>query len=111
MKYCSSEWLFRPDSVFGVYDIKSCNHFAYDANGNILSMTQKGLKINTSSVIDSLLYSYAANSNQLLYVTDKTNDTTAHLGDFTEINNNTCLSWVVRLRSSIFLKGRKLFVF
>ncbi len=89
MKYCSSEWLFRAHSVFCLYDIKGCNHFTYDANGNILAMTQKGLKINTSPVIDSLLYGYAANSNQLLYVTDKANDTTAHLGDFTEINNNT----------------------
>jgi RHS repeat-associated protein len=68
------------------YSVRNLN---YDANGNIISMTQKGLKINSSPIIDSLIYGYAANSNQLLYVTDKANDTSAHLGDFTEINNNT----------------------
>ncbi|MDE3185707.1 MAG: RHS repeat protein, partial [Bacteroidota bacterium] len=68
------------------YSVRNLN---YDANGNILSMTQKGLKLTSSPIIDSLAYGYATNSNQLLYVTDKANDTTAHLGDFTEINNNT----------------------
>ena len=48
-----------------------------------------GLKLNTSALIDSLVYSYNSNSNKLNYVTDKVNDTSAHLGDFTEINNTT----------------------
>ncbi|MGN6196292.1 MAG: RHS repeat-associated core domain-containing protein [Ginsengibacter sp.] len=58
-------------------------------NGNILTMNQMGVKLNSPVVTDSLIYGYNANSNQLNYVTDKANDTTAHLGDFTEINNNT----------------------
>jgi len=60
----------------------------YDANGNIFSMKQMGLKLNASSLIDDLVYGYTANSNKLSYVTDAANDTSAHLGDFTEINNN-----------------------
>lgn len=47
------------------------------------------MKLSTSLIIDSLIYGYNVNTNQLNYVNDKSNDTTAHLGDFTEINNNT----------------------
>ena len=52
-------------------------------------MTQKGLKISSSSVIDSLIYGYNTNTNKLQYVTDKANDTTTKLGDFKEYVNNT----------------------
>lgn len=62
---------------------------AYDANGNILTMTQKGVKISSSSVIDSLVYGYNAGGNRLNYVTDLANDTSSRLGDFKEYNNNT----------------------
>jgi len=55
---------------------------AYDANGNILSMQQKGFKINSSPVIDQLSYSYANNTNQLQQVTDGVNDKLSVLGDF-----------------------------
>ncbi|HMH20213.1 MAG TPA: DUF6443 domain-containing protein [Puia sp.] len=67
----------------------SVRNLTYDYNGNIQSMSQKGVKLNASVLVDSLLYGYNSNSNQLNYVTDKQNDTTAHLGDFTEKNNNT----------------------
>ena len=67
----------------------SVHSISYDQNGNILTMNQMGLKLNTSSLIDSLVYNYNINSNKLNYVTDKKNDTSAHLGDFTEMNNNT----------------------
>ena len=67
----------------------SVSHVTYDANGNIGTLTQKGLKLNSIVTIDSLLYGYNTNSNQLSFVTDYKNDTSAHLGDFTEINNNT----------------------
>jgi RHS repeat-associated protein len=66
----------------------SVSNLTYDANGNILSMVQKGLKLNTSSIIDSLVYGYNTNSNQLQYVTDKANDANSRLGDFKEVNNN-----------------------
>lgn len=67
----------------------SLRSMGYDNNGNITKMNQMGVKLSTSSLIDSLLYSYNTTSNKLNYVTDRVNDTTAHLGDFTEINNNT----------------------
>lgn len=68
------------------YSVKDMN---YDANGNILSITQKGFKLTGSSVIDSLQYGYNAASNKLDYVTDMTNDVNGRLGDFKETTNNT----------------------
>ena len=67
----------------------------YDANGNILSMNQKGWKISGSETIDSLLYTYITGSNKLLNVLDRKNDTATRLGDFrsskvymTSLSNN-----------------------
>jgi RHS repeat-associated protein len=54
----------------------------YDANGNILNMNQRGWKIGGSQTIDSLLYTYISNSNRLLNVLDRKNDTATKLGDF-----------------------------
>ena len=54
---------------------------AYDANGNIKSMWQKGLALNESIIIDDLVYYYAANSNKLIRVTDLS-FTNNKLGDF-----------------------------
>jgi len=60
---------------------------AYDENGNILSMRQRGLLTNASQVIDKLAYTYAATNpaNQLQSVSDSVtiND---HLGDFYDGN-------------------------
>ena len=63
---------------------------AYDANGNILGMTQKGLKLNTSPVIDKMLYQYLPNSNKLLSVTEDGTIGSADnkLGDFTDKNTS-----------------------
>lgn len=63
---------------------------AYDANGNILAMTQKGLKGTTSAVIDQLTYNYAQSqvSNKLLGVIDAANDPTSTLGDFKEVSGS-----------------------
>lgn len=55
---------------------------AYDANGNIKKMQQWGLKINASSQIDNLDYTYDANSNKLKNVRDVLNDPSSKLGDF-----------------------------
>ncbi|WP_315821516.1 hypothetical protein [Paraflavitalea speifideaquila] len=53
----------------------------YDANGNILSMKQRGLKLGNSATIDSLNYQYLANSNQLQKVADGIADLSP-MGDF-----------------------------
>ena len=60
----------------------SVNNLTYDANGNIMSMRQYGLKGSSSSPIDELAYSYEGNSNKLLKVTDTASDPNTTLGDF-----------------------------
>jgi RHS repeat-associated protein len=61
----------------------SVSGLSYDANGNILSMIQKGFKIgNATGVIDSLTYTYMPGSNKLVQVHDEFNDTATALGDF-----------------------------
>ncbi|PZR23863.1 MAG: hypothetical protein DI535_23135 [Citrobacter freundii] len=55
---------------------------SYDANGNILTMNQRGLKNGSSQAIDSLLYTYLSQSNKLKNVLDRVNDTASKLGDF-----------------------------
>ncbi len=68
----------------------SLDSMSYDANGNILFMQQKGLKINASPVIDKMTYSYVAAgvSNKLTAVTEDASigSTDNHLGDFTDLN-------------------------
>jgi RHS repeat-associated protein len=59
----------------------------YDVNGNILKMVQKGLKISSSATIDSLVYSYTGNSNQLVRVTDGIAGDNK-LGDFKDGTNS-----------------------
>ena len=54
----------------------------YDANGNILTMNQKGFKVGGSVFIDQLAYTYQTNSNKLIQVYDTANDPTSKLGDF-----------------------------
>lgn len=63
-------------------------HSGYDANGNIKGMTQWGLKLNSSSVIDKLTYDYYENSNKLKSVSEPVNTLPNNLGDFTD-NNTT----------------------
>jgi len=61
----------------------------YDANGNILLMQQKGVVVNTSSVIDHLVYTYQQSnlwSNKLAKVADNSG-VTAALGDFKDSTN------------------------
>lgn len=59
----------------------SISGIGYDGNGNITSMTQRGVNVNTPLTIDSLAYTYFTSSNQLEKVKD--NITTApNLGDF-----------------------------
>ena len=60
----------------------SVNNLSYDANGNILTMAQNGLKLGGSSAVDNLRYTYTTNSNKLKSVTDFNNDAGTKLGDF-----------------------------
>ncbi len=60
----------------------SVSGITYDANGNLLTMNQRGWKATGSETIDSLLYTYISNSNRLLNVIDRRNDTLTTLGDF-----------------------------
>ncbi len=60
----------------------STHNLTYDANGNILTMNQKGFKIGGSSLIDQLTYHYVANTNRLNQVIDGANDSTSTLGDY-----------------------------
>ena len=60
----------------------SVSGLSYDANGNILNMNQRGWKVGGSVTIDSLLYTYMSNTNKLLNVLDRKNDTATRLGDF-----------------------------
>ena len=60
----------------------SVRGLTYDANGNILTMNQSGWKLGGSVTVDSLLYTYSSNSNRLLNVLDRKNDTATKLGDF-----------------------------
>lgn len=72
------------------YSVKMGNgvnpYTAYDENGNIKSMTQRGLLLNSSKTIDSLVYSYAANSNKLLSVGDAVSSPNEGLGDYKDGN-------------------------
>jgi RHS repeat-associated protein len=60
----------------------SVSNLSFDANGNILTMNQKGWKISGSSFIDQLKYNYQLTSNKLISVTDFNNDALSKLGDF-----------------------------
>ena len=60
----------------------SLSGMAYDANGNILKMKQRGLKLSSSYTIDTLNYNYINKTNKLLNVIDGQNDPLTKLGDF-----------------------------
>jgi RHS repeat-associated protein len=75
-QYTSSAWNKNAGLDF------SLTSMSYDLNGNILNMSQKGWKLSGSDLVDSLLYTYTANTNKLLNVIDIQNDTTTKLGDF-----------------------------
>ncbi|PSL47422.1 RHS repeat-associated protein [Chitinophaga niastensis] len=64
----------------------SVSGLTYDANGNIGTMNQKGMKGVTSATIDQLTYTYLPSSNKLQGVADQANDPSSTLGDFKEIN-------------------------
>jgi RHS repeat-associated protein len=60
----------------------SVKNLTYDANGNFLTIEQRGWKFGGSITIDSLLYTYTSNTNKLKNVIDRANDVDTKLGDF-----------------------------
>ncbi|MDQ0105038.1 RHS repeat-associated protein [Chitinophaga terrae (ex Kim and Jung 2007)] len=65
------------------------SNLRYDENGNILSMSQKGLIAGAVGNVDVLTYKTIDSSNQLLYVTDQANNPQSTLGDFKEFTPGT----------------------
>jgi len=63
-------------------------NMGYDANGNITSMKQWGLVLNTSSVIDDLGYNYLPNSNKLASIIEGSTEV-AKLGDYKHSDEQT----------------------
>jgi len=88
-----ADWSGGPNSANDValwaaedYNVKG---ITYDANGNILTLTQKGLLFTSNMTIDSLSYSYLSNSNKLMRVTDGIVDPDTRLGDFKNGTNGS----------------------
>jgi RHS repeat-associated protein len=86
----------------------SVKSLAYDGNGNISGMLQKGMKGLSIAVIDSLKYSYIPYSNKLFFVTDKNNDPQSKLGDFKEINNNETQDYAYDANGNLTLDMNRL---
>jgi len=57
---------------------------AYDANGNIKRMQQRGLKAGVPATLDDLAYKYNPNTNKLRYVRDLNNEENSTRKDFKE---------------------------
>jgi len=96
----------------GTWDISGGINFStrslqYDLNGNIRSMTQFGVKLNQSVIIDSLAYGYMLNSNKLQYVTDQANDTISRLGDFKEKVNDNSTDYAYDGNGNLILDNNK----
>lgn len=86
----SGSWTTTEQS-FSVKGLDASNNYMikYDANGNILNMGQHGFKpTSPTALIDSLIYTYKLNSNQLDKVIDGA-DPLAKLGDFHDGLNGT----------------------
>lgn len=87
----------------------SVSNLTYDANGNIATMNQKGLKINASPFIDQLAYTYTTNSNKLLKAFDNVNPTTDNgkLGDFKDGSNGSGNDYTYDLNGNLTSDNNK----
>ncbi|SKA41221.1 RHS repeat-associated core domain-containing protein [Chitinophaga eiseniae] len=85
----------------------SVSNLTYDANGNILSMSQKGMEGSVIKQIDSLKYGYLSNSNKLSFVTDKQNNPNTLLGDFREKQNDESPDYQYDLNGNLVLDQNK----
>ncbi len=80
---------------------------AYDVNGNILRMTQKGYKVNSSVVLDDMRYGYQTNSNKLAKVTDTVNDPNSKLGDFKDGSNGVADDYAYDANGNLYSDKNK----
>ena len=89
-QYTASAWNNNAGVNFSVGgDPITGGNMKYDANGNIMEMWQKGLKLSSSDFIDKLSYSYG-NKNTLDKVTDNYTATdNGKMGDFKDGSNGT----------------------
>ncbi|MEJ1938305.1 hypothetical protein WDZ92_49555, partial [Nostoc sp. NIES-2111] len=88
-QYTSSSWNKSANLNFSMQMGDGSSHSsAYDANGNIKSMLQYGVKAGGSLVIDNLSYTYNGLSNKLAHVSDAISSD-QKLGDFTNKNTGT----------------------
>jgi hypothetical protein len=85
----------------------STTGLTYDANGNIMAMQQKGLKLNVSPTIDNLAYVYQANSNKLAKVTDASSDPNTKLGDFKDGTNGATDDYAYDVNGNLTLDNNK----
>jgi RHS repeat-associated protein len=86
----------------------SVSSLSYDANGNILTQSQKGWKVSGSNFIDQLTYSYTTNTNKLLGVTDANNDNTSKLGDFKyDANTKTSTDYTYDVNGNLTIDNNK----
>jgi RHS repeat-associated protein len=86
----------------------SVSNLTFDANGNILGMQQKGLKLNSSPVIDQLTYTYQTNTNKLAKANDGivTSDN-GTLGDFKDGSNGTTDDYSYDANGNLILDNNK----
>ncbi len=101
-QYTSSAWNTTSGIDFGL------SNMSYDANGNIVTMNQKGLKLNTSPTIDQLIYTYTTTSNKLTKVTDAivTADN-GKLGDFKDGTNGSTDDYSYDVNGNLNLDNNK----
>ena len=81
----------------------------YDANGNIISMTQNGLLLNSSPAIDNLNYTYPANSNRLQKIDDIANNPSSTLGDlhYTAVKTATTVDYFYDYNGNVISDNNK----
>ena len=85
----------------------SVSNLSYDANGNIMTMNQKGWKLTGSVTIDQLAYTYQTNSNKLDKVIDGVSDAATKLGDFHDGPNGTTTDYSYDGNGNLTLDNNK----
>ncbi|QEH44079.1 RHS repeat-associated core domain-containing protein [Chitinophaga sp. XS-30] len=89
-----SNWLQTTMNYSVLGPVSNNGRIKYNLNGNLLEIVRKGMKGGVSTDIDVLSYRYYTNSNQLLYVTDASNDPNSTLGDFKETTTGQPVDYI-----------------